>query len=102
MHDQESVNVQLYSKLSHLLNIGKSSYRPPPLVKSCLIELQPLNPLLSSMVSLESALITEISEHMLKSNLNPRKSQSPNLASKSWIFHSSLLVSFEEIKSKEM
>ncbi|POV99800.1 hypothetical protein PSHT_13378 [Puccinia striiformis] len=39
-----SVNVQLYSKVSHLLNVGKSNFRPPPLVESCVIKLEPLNP----------------------------------------------------------
>ncbi|OAV95353.1 dimethyladenosine transferase, variant [Puccinia triticina 1-1 BBBD Race 1] len=39
-----SVNVQLYSKVSHLMNVGKANFRPPPLVESCVVKLEPLNP----------------------------------------------------------
>jgi len=39
-----SVNVQLYSKVAHLLNVGKANFRPPPLVESCVVKIEPLNP----------------------------------------------------------
>jgi 18S rRNA (adenine1779-N6/adenine1780-N6)-dimethyltransferase len=39
-----SVNVQLYAKVAHLLNVGKANFRPPPLVESCVVKLEPLNP----------------------------------------------------------
>ncbi|CAH7673072.1 S-adenosyl-L-methionine-dependent methyltransferase [Phakopsora pachyrhizi] len=39
-----SVNVQLYSKVNHLMKVGKSNFKPPPLVESSVIRLEPLNP----------------------------------------------------------
>ncbi|KAA1069301.1 Dimethyladenosine transferase [Puccinia graminis f. sp. tritici] len=39
-----SVNVQLYSKVTHLMNVGKANFRPPPLVESCVVKIEPLNP----------------------------------------------------------
>lgn len=39
-----SVNVQLYSKVNHLMKVGKANFRPPPLVESSVIKLEPINP----------------------------------------------------------
>lgn len=39
-----SVNVQLYSRVSHLMKVGKANFRPPPLVESSVIKLEPINP----------------------------------------------------------
>ncbi|KAI9294505.1 dimethyladenosine transferase [Neoconidiobolus thromboides FSU 785] len=39
-----SVNVQLYSKVEHIMKVGKNNFRPPPLVESSVVRIEPLNP----------------------------------------------------------
>ncbi|KAJ0051671.1 hypothetical protein Pint_00875 [Pistacia integerrima] len=39
-----SVNTQLYARVSHLLKVGKSNFRPPPKVDSSVVQIQPRKP----------------------------------------------------------
>jgi len=40
-----SVNVQLLSRVSHLLKVGKNNFRPPPKVDSSVVRIEPRKPL---------------------------------------------------------
>ncbi|KAH9969357.1 rRNA adenine dimethylase [Russula compacta] len=39
-----SANVQLYAKVDHVMNVGRSNFRPPPNVESSVVRLAPLDP----------------------------------------------------------
>ncbi|XP_031288126.1 ribosomal RNA small subunit methyltransferase-like [Pistacia vera] len=39
-----SVNNQLYARVSHLLKVGKSNFRPPPKVDSSVVQIEPRKP----------------------------------------------------------
>jgi 18S rRNA (adenine1779-N6/adenine1780-N6)-dimethyltransferase len=39
-----SVNAQLYSKIDHIMKVGKNNFRPPPNVESSVVRIEPLNP----------------------------------------------------------
>ncbi|OMJ10507.1 Dimethyladenosine transferase [Smittium culicis] len=39
-----SVNVQLYSKVTHVMKVGKNNFKPPPKVESSVIKMEPYNP----------------------------------------------------------
>lgn len=39
-----SANVQLYSKVDHIMKVSKNSFRPPPQVESSVVRIVPLNP----------------------------------------------------------
>ncbi|KAM0748015.1 rRNA adenine dimethylase [Meredithblackwellia eburnea MCA 4105] len=39
-----SVNVQLYAKVTHVMKVGRNNFRPPPLVESDVVRLEPLDP----------------------------------------------------------
>lgn len=39
-----SVNVQLLSKVEHLMKIGKNNFKPPPKVESSIVRIEPKNP----------------------------------------------------------
>lgn len=39
-----SANVQLYSKVDHIMNLSRNSFRPPPQVESSVVRIVPLNP----------------------------------------------------------
>jgi 18S rRNA (adenine1779-N6/adenine1780-N6)-dimethyltransferase len=39
-----SANVQLLSKVSHCLKVGKNNFRPPPKVESAVVRIEPKNP----------------------------------------------------------
>lgn len=39
-----SANVQLYSKVDHIMKVSRNSFRPPPQVESSVIRIVPLNP----------------------------------------------------------
>jgi 18S rRNA (adenine1779-N6/adenine1780-N6)-dimethyltransferase len=40
-----SVNVQLLSKVDHLIKVGKNNFKPPPKVESSIVRIEPKNPL---------------------------------------------------------
>uniref|UniRef100_A0A0E0EY13 rRNA adenine N(6)-methyltransferase n=1 Tax=Oryza meridionalis TaxID=40149 RepID=A0A0E0EY13_9ORYZ len=40
-----SVNVQLLSRVSHLLKVGRNNFRPPPKVDSSVVRIEPRKPL---------------------------------------------------------
>ncbi|PWY98868.1 S-adenosyl-L-methionine-dependent methyltransferase [Testicularia cyperi] len=39
-----SANVQLYSKVDHIMKVSRNSFRPPPQVESSVVRITPLNP----------------------------------------------------------
>ncbi|CAH0557347.1 unnamed protein product [Brassicogethes aeneus] len=39
-----SVNTQLLSRVSMLMNVGKNNFRPPPKVESAVVRIEPINP----------------------------------------------------------
>jgi len=39
-----SANVQLYSKVDMIMNVGKNNFRPPPQVESSVVRITPLDP----------------------------------------------------------
>ncbi|OLY82472.1 Dimethyladenosine transferase [Smittium mucronatum] len=39
-----SVNVQLYSKVTHIMKVGKNNFKPPPKVESSVVKMEPYNP----------------------------------------------------------
>lgn len=39
-----SANVQLYSKVDHIMKVSRNSFRPPPQVESSVVRIAPLNP----------------------------------------------------------
>ncbi|KAJ9082296.1 Dimethyladenosine transferase [Entomophthora muscae] len=39
-----SVNVQLYARVDHVMKVGKNNFRPPPLVESSVVRIEPINP----------------------------------------------------------
>ncbi len=39
-----TVNTQLLSKVTHLIKVGRNSFRPPPKVDSSVVKIKPLNP----------------------------------------------------------
>lgn len=39
-----SANVQLYSKVDHIMKVSRNSFRPPPQVESSVVRIVPLNP----------------------------------------------------------
>jgi 18S rRNA (adenine1779-N6/adenine1780-N6)-dimethyltransferase len=39
-----SVNVQLLSKVDHLIKVGKNNFKPPPKVESSIVRIEPKNP----------------------------------------------------------
>lgn len=39
-----SANVQLYSKVDHVMKVSRNSFRPPPQVESSVVRITPLNP----------------------------------------------------------
>lgn len=39
-----SVNVQLLSKVTHIMKISKNSFKPPPKVESSVVRMDPINP----------------------------------------------------------
>ncbi|KAI9189025.1 Dimethyladenosine transferase [Blastocladiella emersonii ATCC 22665] len=39
-----SVNAQLYAKIEHVMKVGKNNFRPPPLVESSVVRLEPIQP----------------------------------------------------------
>lgn len=39
-----SANVQLYSKVDMIMNVGKNNFRPPPQVESSVVRIAPLDP----------------------------------------------------------
>ena len=44
MYCRLSTNVQLLSKVSQLMKVGRNNFRPPPKVESRVVRLEPLNP----------------------------------------------------------
>jgi 18S rRNA (adenine1779-N6/adenine1780-N6)-dimethyltransferase len=40
-----SVNVQLLSRVDHLIKVGKNNFKPPPKVESSIVRIEPKNPL---------------------------------------------------------
>ena len=39
-----TANVQLYTKVDHVMNVGKDNFRPPPNVESSVVRVVPLDP----------------------------------------------------------
>lgn len=39
-----SVNAQLYSRITHVMKVSRNSFRPPPLVESSVVRLEPYTP----------------------------------------------------------
>ncbi|KAI8866401.1 rRNA adenine dimethylase [Ramicandelaber brevisporus] len=39
-----SANVQLYAKVSHVMKVAKGNFKPPPLVESSVVKIEPLDP----------------------------------------------------------
>ena len=39
-----SVNVQLLSKVTHIMKISRNSFKPPPKVESSVVRMEPINP----------------------------------------------------------
>jgi len=39
-----SVNAQLFSKITHVLKVGRGSFRPPPMVDSSVVRIEPIQP----------------------------------------------------------
>ncbi|ORZ31407.1 S-adenosyl-L-methionine-dependent methyltransferase [Catenaria anguillulae PL171] len=39
-----SVNAQLYAKIEHVMKVGKNNFRPPPLVESSVVRVEPIQP----------------------------------------------------------
>merc|ERR1712130_37725 len=44
MYCRLAINTQLLSKVSHLIKVGRNSFRPPPKVDSSVVKIKPLNP----------------------------------------------------------
>jgi 18S rRNA (adenine1779-N6/adenine1780-N6)-dimethyltransferase len=44
MYCRLAVNTQLLSKVTHLIKVGRNSFRPPPKVDSSVVRIKPLNP----------------------------------------------------------
>lgn len=44
MYCRLAVNTQLLSKVSHLIKVGRNSFRPPPKVDSSVVKIKPLSP----------------------------------------------------------
>ena len=39
-----AANVQLYARVEHIMKVGKSNFRPPPLVESSVVRISPRDP----------------------------------------------------------
>ena len=39
------MNVQLLSRVDHLIKVGKNNFKPPPKVESSIVRIEPKNPL---------------------------------------------------------
>ncbi|KAJ2779441.1 Dimethyladenosine transferase [Coemansia interrupta] len=44
LYGRLSVNCQLYSKVSHVMSVGKNNFKPPPNVESSVVRIEPLDP----------------------------------------------------------
>ncbi|KAJ2820034.1 Dimethyladenosine transferase [Coemansia erecta] len=44
LYGRLSVNCQLYSKVTHVMKVGKNNFKPPPNVESSVVKIEPLNP----------------------------------------------------------
>ncbi|KAJ2909036.1 Dimethyladenosine transferase [Coemansia aciculifera] len=44
LYNRLSVNCQLYSKVSLVMNVGKNNFKPPPNVESSVVKIEPLDP----------------------------------------------------------
>jgi 18S rRNA (adenine1779-N6/adenine1780-N6)-dimethyltransferase len=44
LYNRLSLNVQLLSKISHVMKVGKNNFRPPPKVESSVVRVEPKNP----------------------------------------------------------
>ncbi|KAJ1935067.1 Dimethyladenosine transferase [Linderina pennispora] len=44
LYGRLAVNCQLYSKVSHVMKVGKNNFKPPPNVESDVVKIEPLNP----------------------------------------------------------
>ena len=44
MYCRLAINTQLLSKVSHLIKVGRNSFRPPPKVDSSVVKIKPINP----------------------------------------------------------
>ncbi|KAJ1812439.1 Dimethyladenosine transferase [Coemansia sp. RSA 2599] len=44
LYGRLSVNCQLYSKVTHVMSVGKNNFKPPPNVESSVVRIEPLDP----------------------------------------------------------
>ncbi|XPS74334.1 18S rRNA (adenine(1779)-N(6)/adenine(1780)-N(6))-dimethyltransferase [Ascochyta lentis] len=44
LYSRLSVNVQMWSKVSHIMKVGRNNFNPPPLVESNVVRIEPKNP----------------------------------------------------------
>lgn len=44
LYSRLSVNAQMYSKIDHIMKVGKNNFKPPPQVESSVIRMVPKNP----------------------------------------------------------
>ncbi|KAJ1967586.1 Dimethyladenosine transferase [Dispira parvispora] len=44
LYGRLSANVQLFSKVEHVMKVGKNNFRPPPKVESSVVRIEPYNP----------------------------------------------------------